>query len=207
MLMDIKCSADPQIEIRLKFDNQENKSVTVGRNDLVDIEYNKNGVRKRIEGIVTKVSTNGTESLGWCIIVDGSGDFSSEIARISPKNILDIDIIRKAEAVQGINSPKDKSGIMSLRVKGGRLQYSQNGYDWYPVIIDRENVIVPGDDKDIDPGRPHHHPKRKDDEHGIKPDEGGWDDGEIPDISNDDGIVTDNSSSNFGNDELLDEVY
>lgn len=210
MLMDIKCSSNPQIEISLKFDNQESKKVTVGKGDLVDVDYNKNGVRRRIEGIVTKVSTNGTESLGWCIIIDGSGDFSSEIARISPINILDIDIIRKAECSMGINSPKDKSGIMSLRVKGGRLQYSQNGYDWFPIIIDRENVIVPGKDGDLDPFRPHPHPQPRPIEPGIKPDEGGYgDDGFEPDVSYDDGTVDENNSSNSssGDDEILDEVY
>ena len=210
MLMDIQCSSDPQIEIKLTFDNQRSKKVVVGKGDLVDVEYNKNGVRRRIEGIVTKVSTNGTESRGWCIIIDGSGDFSSEIARISPMNILDIDVIRSAESVQGISSPKDKSGIMSLRVKGGRLQYTQNGYDWYPIVIDRENVIVPGHDGDLDPFRPHPRPESPYIEPGIKPDEGGWgDDGTEPDISYDDGVVGENSSSNSDgfDDVLLDEVY
>ena len=207
MLMDIQCSSEPQIEIRLRFDNQKSKKVIVGKGDLVDVDYNKNGVRRRIEGIVTKISTNGTEARGWCIIIDGSGDFSSEIARISPTNILDIDIIRKANDSVGINSPKGKSEIMSLRVKGSRLQYSQNGYDWFPIVIDRENVIVHGRDGDIDPGRPHPHPERPPREPGIKPDEGGYgDDGTEPDISYDDGTVGANNSS-YNDDTLLDEVY
>ena len=194
MLMDIQCSSVPQIEIRLSFDNGKHKTVIVSQGDLVDILYNKNGMRRRIEGIVTKISTNGTEVYGWCIIVDGSGDFSSEIARISPKNILDIDIIRKADTVNGIDSPRDKTGIMSLKIVKGRLLFSQNGYDWFPVVIDRENVIVHPEDNNLDP-RPHPPVPPNP----IKPDEG-WSEGELPDFNKDDGVVTD------GND-ILDEVY
>lgn len=193
--MGIQCSAEPQITVRLTFDDNSVKTVTVGKGDLVDVEYNKNGVRRRIEGKIVKISTSGTQSVGWCIVIDGSGDFAAQQARITPSTILDIDIISKSECVDGIESPKGKGQIIALKEMGGRLYYTKNGYDWLPVLIDRSNVVMEPGDGPIEPipFPPHPHPHH----HGIKPEEGGSDDGKYePD-----------GSIDFGDDEIKDEVY
>ena len=87
MLMDIKCSPVTSIKVELKFDDMSTKVCVLGVGDLVDIVYNANGLRKRIEGKVLKVSAVGTDPRAWYIIVDGSDDFDSDRVKFSPMSI------------------------------------------------------------------------------------------------------------------------
>ena len=141
MLMDIRCSMIPSIKIELVFDNGHVKIQVLGVGDLIDLFYNSNGLRKHIIGKIIQISTPGIDPKGWSIIVDGSDDFDSEVARLSPMSILDVDVIRKAGTVRCVTTPIDDTGIMGIRVNKGRLQYTRDGRQWYNIKIDDIDVI------------------------------------------------------------------
>ena len=96
MLMDIKCSAVTSIAVHLEFDDGHKKDRVIALGDLIEVEYNANGLRKKAEGKVINISTIGADPKQWYIILDGSDDFDSNKVRFSPMSILNVDIIRKA---------------------------------------------------------------------------------------------------------------
>ena len=141
MLMNIKCSAMASIKVNLEFDDQSKKERVVSIGDLIDVEFNANGLRKRVEGKVLNISTVGTDPKGWYIIVDGSDDFESKKVRFAPTSILDLEILRKADTVEFIQTPLGYDGVPYLRIIKGRLQYSKDGYRWFPIRFDRRDII------------------------------------------------------------------
>ena len=141
MLMDIRCSMIPSIKTELVFDNGHVKIQVLGVGDLIDLFYNSNGLRKHIIGKIIQISTPGIDPKGWSIIVDGSDDFDSEVARLSPMSILDVDVIRKAGTVRCVTTPIDDTGIMGIRINKGRLQYTRDGRHWHNIKIDDIDVI------------------------------------------------------------------
>ena len=46
MLMDIKCCVQPSIRVHLYFDNRQEKIRTISLYDLIEVDYNKNGLRR-----------------------------------------------------------------------------------------------------------------------------------------------------------------
>jgi len=189
MLMEVKCAAVPAIEIRLVYDDESVKKAVVSTGDLIDVTWYKDGRNRRIQGKVTKVSANGSDPKGWVILVDGSGDYTSETARIVPSTITDIDIIRKYDTQDAVMSPKGGHNIIGLREYHGRIQYTKNGIDWLYPLVDRRDIIFDPDDPHFEgkdcPPRPRP----------IRPEEGSTgDDGEVdefdinsPDDSDDPG--------------------
>jgi hypothetical protein len=145
MLMDIKCSMIPSIKTELVFDNGHRKVQVLGVGDLIDLLYNSNGLRKHIVGKIIQISTPGVDPKGWSMIVDGSDDFDSEVARLSPMSILDVDVIRKAGSVRAVTTPIDDTGIMGIRINHGRLQYTRDGRHWRNIKIDDVDVISKDD--------------------------------------------------------------
>ena len=142
MLMNIKCSAVSSIAVQLAFDDGTSKKELIAIDDLIHVEFNKNGRRCCFQGVVIKIDTTGLDPKGWYIIVDGSGDFESSQTRICPMNILDIEMIRKANTAKSILSPLGPNRIESLRIVDGRLQYSQDGLNWYPICIDERDIQI-----------------------------------------------------------------
>lgn len=155
MLMDIRCSMIPSIKVNLTFDDGYKKDPILGVGDLIDLLYNSNGLRKHIVGVIIQISTPGVDPKGWSIIVDGSDDFDSEVARLSPMSILDVDVIRKAGSARKVSTPIDDTGIAAIRINKGRLQYSKDGKHWRNIKIDDIDVI-PGTEGAIinEQGRP-----------------------------------------------------
>lgn len=149
MLMDIKCSMVPSIKVNLVFDDGHKKDPTLSIGDLIDLLYNSNGLRKHIIGKIIQINTPGSDPKGWSLIVDGSDDFDSEIARLSPMSILDVDIIRKNGSTRVVSTPIDDTGVYAIRINKGRLQYTMNGKCWHNIKIDDIDVI-PGKDIIID---------------------------------------------------------
>ena len=147
MLMDIKCSEVSSVLVTLTFDDGTKKENLVSIGDLVDVEYNANGMRKHVEGKVVKISTAGLDPKGWYIIVDGSDDFQCGMAKFSPMSILDLEIIRKANTMDTVQTPIDCHNLPYLRIVKGRLQWSKDGFSWLPVKIDARDVV----DNDIEP--------------------------------------------------------
>lgn len=141
MLMDIKCSTVTSIEVHLKFDNNTTKDRIVSKGDLIEVEFNQNGLRKRVEGKVLKISAIGADPKSWYIIVDGSDEFDANQAKFSPMNILDLEIIRKADSIRYVETPTDCTGIMGLRAVKGRLQYTLDGFNWNEVRVDKRCII------------------------------------------------------------------
>ena len=165
MLMDIRCSMIPSIKVDLSFDGGFKKSPILGIGDLIDLVYNQNGLRKHIVGKIVQISTPGVDPKGWSIIVDGSDGFDSDVARLSPMSILDVDIIRKAGSIKYVSTPIDDTGVMGIRVNKGRLQYSRDGRTWKNIKIDDIDVIAKDsddiyDEDEIGPipsHKPNHH--------------------------------------------------
>ena len=149
MLMDIKCSMVPSIKVNLVFDDGHKKDPTLSIGDLIDLLYNSNGLRKHIIGKIIQINTPGSDPKGWSLIVDGSDDFDSEIARLSPMSILDVDIIRKNGSTRVVSTPIDDTGVYAIRINKGRLQYTMNGKCWHNIKVD-DIDIIPGKDIIID---------------------------------------------------------
>ena len=132
MLMNIENSIVQSLKVSLTFDNNKTKEREISVGDLCYFEFNKNGARKTIEGKVVKINCNNTSnSNSWVVIVDGSLDFKGQMERISPNNILDVDIIQKHDAKGYIGTPNDSSRITDMRLVNGYLQVSTDGgYSW-----------------------------------------------------------------------------
>ena len=142
MLMNINCSTVTSIEVHLKFDDGSTKDRIISKGDLIEVEFNQNGLRRHVEGKVLKINTTNGDPKGWYIIVDASDDFDSSQAKFSPMNILDLEIIRKADAIKYIETPTDCTGIQGLRIVKGRLQYTIDGFNWNDLHVDKRNVII-----------------------------------------------------------------
>lgn len=142
MLMNIKCSAVTSVAVHLEFDDGSVKDNVIAVGDIIDVEYNYNGCRRRFQGKVIKISCVGTDPKGWSIIVDGSGDFDSDQARFSPASILDLEVIHKSDTIKVIQTPNDITGIPYLRIVKGRLQYSMDGVNWMFVCVDKRDVLI-----------------------------------------------------------------
>lgn len=141
MLMDIKCSAVTSIAVRLTYDDNSYKDAVIALNDLIDVEYNANGLRKHACGKVVVVSAVGTDPKGWYIIVDSSDDFGSNKARFSPTSILKLEIITKGDSIDYVRTVKGCYGIPYMRIVKGRLQYSMDGCMWKSISIDQKDII------------------------------------------------------------------
>lgn len=141
MLLDIKCKAVTSVAVHLKFDDNTTKDVVIAHDDLIDVEFNQNGLRKRMQGKVICIKAIGPDPKAWSIIVDGSDDFESTKARFSPMNILDVVILKKADATKYIETPNDYTGITGLRIVRGRLQYTVDGYNWSDIRMHHHNII------------------------------------------------------------------
>lgn len=132
MLMNIECSIVQSLKVSLTFDNGKTKEREIATGDLCYFEFNKNGKRKTIEGKVTKIGLSNTvDSKSWFIIVDGSLDFSGQMERFCPNQILDVDIIQKHDTVDYVATPNDSTRITNIRLFDGCLQLSTDGgYSW-----------------------------------------------------------------------------
>lgn len=133
MLMKNECSVISSVKVKLTFDDATEKERILSTGDLIECEYNANGLRKHIIGKIIKISTVGTDPKGWYLVVDGSDDFGSDKARFSPMSILDVDVLRKADSVELVNTPIDDTGVPYLRIKRGYLQISRDGINWWDV--------------------------------------------------------------------------
>ncbi len=162
MTMDVKCSAITSIALKLTFDDQSVKKAVVAVGDLVWMVFNYNGCRKEVEARVLKITANGDDPRAWMILIDSSEDFGATQYRVCPLNIIDIDVIKKAAASKFIESPPNYTNVAEIRVVDGRLQYTQDRINWYPIRIDRRDIImdesygpVINDGTVMTPGTPH----------------------------------------------------
>lgn len=141
MLMNIKCSAVTSVRVNLSYDDGSIKDAVIAVNDLIDVVYNANGLRKRACGRVLVVSANGPDPKNWYIIVDSSDDFDSNKARLCPLNILELEIISKGDNIGLVRTIKGDMGVPYIRIVKGRLQWSKDGASWFPINVDREDIL------------------------------------------------------------------
>lgn len=143
LLMDINCSAVTSVNVHLKFTDNSTKDRTISKGDLIEVEFHLDGLRHHVTGRVLKVyAPSSTDPKNWYIMVDSSDACDAAQYRFCPMNILDIEILLKADAVRCVETPKDITGIKALRAVKGRLQFTMDGINWLPVVVDRENVII-----------------------------------------------------------------
>lgn len=154
MTLEVKCSVIQSIKVNLKFEDGMCKERVIGVGDLIDVDFNCNGIRKSIEGRVVKVYVEGSDARRWYIIVDSSDDFDATQYKFSPMNIIDLEIIKKKDATQYIETTNDFTNIRALRIVHGRLQYTQDGHNWWPINIDPDDIIH--DEEYGVNRRPHH---------------------------------------------------
>lgn len=173
MLMNIKCSTEVSIKVHLKFDNCTEKEKVISTGDLIEVDFNQNGLLKHVEGKVLKICANGSDCKKWYLIVDGSGDFDSEQYRFSVMNILDVDIIRKADNIKYIETTTDGTAIQGLRMVRGRLQYTLDGFHWGFVRTDPRYIIKNEEGTGGCPPHPHGpgYTEYEDDQFGIRDEE------------------------------------
>jgi hypothetical protein len=131
MLLSINCSVVSSIKVDLVFDDGSKKHGILAIGDLVDIEYNSNGLRKRIYGRIINISAQGTDPNGWYLTVDGSDDFQSTTVRFSVMGIIDFTIIKKYDTTNVVETPVDKTGVLAIKVIDGWLYYTQDGVHWF----------------------------------------------------------------------------
>ena len=141
MLMNIKCTAVTSIMVNLSFDDKSTKNALIALGDLIEVEYNANGLRKHAQGKVIKISAVGTDPKGWYIIVDGSDDFDSDRVKFSPMSILDAEVIRKADTLEFVQTVVGEGGVPFLRIVNGRLQWSKDSVNWFPINVDSRDII------------------------------------------------------------------
>lgn len=140
MLLENKCTAVPSINVHLVFDNATVKDVKLSKGDLICVEFNKNGCRRRAEGNIVKVNCDGIDPKAWYIIVDSSNDFDSCQIKIAPTSILDVEVIRPFDAIQVIESTNDCTNIRALKIVNQILYYTQDGTTWRPVKISSQDI-------------------------------------------------------------------
>ena len=103
--------------------------------------------------IVKKIEDeNCPKKVHWYMIVDGSTNGISRIEKIYTSNIIDIEVMRKANQTATIGSPMDSSRIVSMRLVGDILQVTQDGTNWISVVKvpqSESGVIVEPEDQEL----------------------------------------------------------
>lgn len=165
MLIGVSHEVIKGVTIKLVFDDGHVKTNTVYVNDIVDVYYAKDGVRRHIEGRVTKVeelpnhaghvghiaSCGNCKNVGCYITVDGSEEARACVAKIDVDCILDLDVLQHAGEYDSITSPKGEYNITNFRLVGKCLQLScDNGQHWMIVsTLPDEQIIVPEEEQEI----------------------------------------------------------
>ena len=153
MLLSNKCEIIKSIVVKLVFDDESVKERTINVKDLVNVTFNKDGMRRSIEGIVTRIEDeNCCRHERWYIIVDGSTTGVSKIEKIFTDKILDIEVTRKANQVSSITTPIDSTRVTGMRFVGGVLQITQDGTHWISLVKAPEkesDILVDEKDQEL----------------------------------------------------------
>lgn len=135
MLLSSNVSKVESLRIELTFDNEQKKVSEIAVGDLVQMEYSDRGIRRKIEGKIVKISTGDHVNVSsWYIVVDGSLMCEHHMARVSPNQILDLDVIQKRNTLQPITTPNTAGRIDMIQFLDGYLQISlDGGFSWIKV--------------------------------------------------------------------------
>jgi hypothetical protein len=56
-------------------------------------------------------------------------------------SILDVDIIRKADTLDFVRTVIGGGGVPFLRIVKGRLEWSKDCHEWFPIVVDSRDII------------------------------------------------------------------
>lgn len=148
MVMKVDCVVEQTLVITLSYDDDTSNTQVVSIGDTVTIDYNKNGNRRVITGIVSTIHADPYNAKcnrkDWYITVSAEDEFGG-YAKIPIFNILNVEVLHKKRAVNVINTPNDKTRVTDMRCKGSILQISQNnGRSWFNVLY----KLIPDDPTD-----------------------------------------------------------
>jgi hypothetical protein len=141
MTLECKVEVIQSFMVHLLFEDESTKDRLVAINDLISVTWNGNGARKFIIGRVAAISASGSNHNDWYMIVDGADDFSSRREKISPYQILDLEILRKADMEDLVRTVKGDCALPYIRINQGRLQYSLDGFNWQFIKIDSDDIM------------------------------------------------------------------
>ena len=159
MLMRLGCEAEQLLNFTLEFEDgsKKNRSVRVG--DIVTVDYNKNGLRKRAHGAVKSIFANPyngrLSKKDWTITILNShyhtspGDCGCDVGayvKIDVLNIVDLEV--DATAQTNLNpiysSPDCCCQITNMRINSGLLEISQDyGKTWFVLTTGK---VIPKDE-------------------------------------------------------------
>lgn len=156
MILSVKYEILRSIDLKVIYDDNTFKRVEVAPNDVVQIAYNKNGMRKDVKGRVSAIDTDPHWSprnphyvyRGDCchkhpeeacfIILDCSDAGVADIEKINVHDIIDCEMIQKYNDSLAVMSPKGDDRITNIRVHENVLQISSDfGATW----VDAKDVL------------------------------------------------------------------
>ena len=142
MVLDIRYDIINSLVIKIRFDDNSVKEEVVSVGDVVNCSYNKNGMRKTVEGTVKQIvaDTNPCGKQRWYMYIDSSTAGSASLDKIEIDKILDIDVLRKGAGLITIHTPGNRMKVTDFRMNGAFLQVSSDyGKHWFNVVKIKNN--------------------------------------------------------------------
>lgn len=152
MLLSMKYNVINSLVITLRFDDNSVKEAVVAIGDVVNVAYNKNGMRREIEGVVKQIvaDTSPCGNQKWYMYVDASTCGCAALEKILVESILDIDVIRKGAGLLTIHSPGNAMKVTDFRINGNYLQVSPDyGRHWFNVTELTSEYNVPAEYQEL----------------------------------------------------------
>lgn len=140
MLVSINYEVNYSLLIKLAFDDERVKRLNVEVGDYICCTYNKDGMRKKIEGYVKRIFLDNRyhehshHHEHWSMIIDSSTSGGTPIDKVEVSRLLDIDVLSKKSQSDTITTPIGEDAITNFRLVGNTLQLSQDqGLTWLRV--------------------------------------------------------------------------
>lgn len=148
MLLKVSHEIIKSVNIGLVYDDNTTKKVLVQNDDVVEINYIYNGMKKEVTGIVKRIFTeNGhaghighVASCGNCkdegcyLFIDASSTNKSDLVKVDVDCIFDINVIQKADNSDCVKTPAGYTKVTTVRLVGNEFQISTDyGTTWLAV--------------------------------------------------------------------------
>lgn len=137
MLLSIKYDVINSLVIKLRFEDGSTKEEVVSVGDIVNCTYNRNGVRRTVEGTVKQINSdvNPCGNQRWYLYIDSSSYGKACVDKVEVDKILDMDVLRKGAGLLSIHTPANKMRVTDFRLAGDYLQVSSDyGKHWFNVV-------------------------------------------------------------------------
>ena len=159
MLLKVSHEIIKSVNIGLVYDDNTTKKVLVQIEDVVEISYVYNGMKKEVTGTVKRIFTEDghaghighiascdrCKNEGCYLYIDASKENKSDLVKVDVDCIFDINVIQKADNSDCVKTPIGCTQVTSVRIVGDEFQISvDNGTTWLAVA----KVTVPGIDVD-----------------------------------------------------------